>query len=68
MTPERWKQIDGVFQQVVEYPVSERTAKLAELCGDDRDLRDEVESLIDLQDQTSTFLELPAFEESAALV
>ncbi len=68
MTPERWKQIDGVFQQVLEHPASERTAKLAELCGDDRELRTEVESLIDLQDQTSTFLEVPAFEESAALI
>ena len=42
MTPERWKQIDAVFQQVLEHPASERTAKLAELCSDDPNLRTEV--------------------------
>ncbi len=68
MTPERWQQIDSLFQEVVQRPVPERAAVLDDLCADDQALRSEVESLIRFRDQTDSFLEVPAFEESATLV
>lgn len=68
MTPERWKQIDELFQAVIEQPPSERSAFLDAACGDDKALRDEIDSLISLQEQAESFLEVPAFEASSALV
>src|ERR1041385_7407656 len=68
MTPERWKQIDELFQAVIEQPPPARSALLDEACGDDKDLRDEIGSLISLEKQAESFLEVPAFEASWALV
>jgi len=68
MTPERWKQIDELFQAVIEQPPSERSALLDAACGDDKALRDEIDSMISLQKQAESFLEVPAFEASSALV
>lgn len=68
MTPERWKQIDELFQAVIEQPPSERSALLDAACGDDEALRGEIELLISLQEQAESFLEVPAFEASSALV
>ena len=45
MTPKRWVQIDQLLAQALERPAPERSAFLAEVCGDDAELRREVESL-----------------------
>ncbi|NNE35996.1 MAG: serine/threonine protein kinase, partial [Rhodothermales bacterium] len=42
----RWKKIDAVFEAVLERPASERAAFLADSCGDDDELREEVEALL----------------------
>jgi TolB-like protein len=47
MTPERWKQISQLFEAARAIPVSNRAAFLAEACGSDTALRDEVQSLLD---------------------
>jgi hypothetical protein len=46
MTPERWRQIEEIFQAAVERDDAERDDYLNETCGDDADLRREVESLL----------------------
>src|SRR5688572_13620409 len=46
MTPERWKRIEEVFFAAAAEPASARAALLSEVCGDDEDLRHEVESLL----------------------
>jgi eukaryotic-like serine/threonine-protein kinase len=46
MTPERWRQVEEIFQAAVERDDAERGDYLAEACGDDADLRREVESLL----------------------
>src|SRR5262245_54606735 len=46
MEPERWKEIDRVFAAALDRDPAERTAFLADACGDDEELRKEVESLI----------------------
>lgn len=68
MTPIRWKQIDELFQAVMEQPPVGRSAFLDAACGDDKALRDEIDLLISLQEQAANFLEVPAFEASSALV
>ncbi len=46
MTPERWQQIESVFDTVIELPPTERARGLAEACGGDESLRVEVERLL----------------------
>src|SRR5437870_4276907 len=46
MTAERWRQVEEVFHTVVERAPSERDVCLTRMCGDDAELRREVESLL----------------------
>ena len=46
MTTQRWQQIEGVFQTVLEAPEPQRPGVLEEACGEDRELRREVETLL----------------------
>jgi serine/threonine protein kinase/tetratricopeptide (TPR) repeat protein len=46
MTPERWRQIKDLFDAVAEKTPDERSGYLTSSCGDDAELRREVESLI----------------------
>jgi hypothetical protein len=46
VTPERWQQIARVYQSAIEQPPAARGAFLADMCGEDSDLRREVESLL----------------------
>jgi serine/threonine protein kinase len=46
MEPLRWKEIDEIFAATLERDPAERQAFLAQACGDDALLRNEVESLI----------------------
>ena len=47
-----WHRVQEVFDSVVERPPGERAALLAEACGDDAELRAEVESLLACNEQT----------------
>ena len=63
MTAERWSQIDRLLAQVLELPVAERAAFLAEACGADETLRREVESLLDAhQEAEADFLSTSPLE------
>jgi Protein kinase domain/WD40-like Beta Propeller Repeat len=46
MTPERWQQVARVYQSAIEQEPSTRGAYVASACGDDTELRREVESLL----------------------
>ena len=46
MTPERWRQIDELFDAAVRLDPAEREAWLRQACGDDDDLRAEVDRLL----------------------
>ena len=46
MTPERWRQIEGLYHEAMARNASERAAFLASACGGDEMLRREVESLV----------------------
>jgi hypothetical protein len=46
MDPIRWQQIEQLYQAALEQEPGQRDAFLGEVCGDDEDLRREVESLL----------------------
>jgi eukaryotic-like serine/threonine-protein kinase len=58
MQPERWKRIKDVFQAVVDEPVDARAGLLDRACGDDAELRRDVESLLTFADDEA-FLGAP---------
>ncbi|HMK22519.1 MAG TPA: protein kinase [Terriglobales bacterium] len=60
MTPERWQQVKGVLQQVLEISSAHRHAYLDQVCQGDESLRLEVESLLaDGSEGVEGFLEAP---------
>jgi eukaryotic-like serine/threonine-protein kinase len=60
MTPERWQQVKGVLENVLEIAQPERAAFLDQACDGDQALRQEVESLLDSGEQgRSSFLRSP---------
>jgi len=61
MTPERWKQIRGVFEEAEALHPPLRLAFLNQACAGDNELRREVESLLQAQSQLgSEFMGRPA--------
>ena len=46
-----------LFEEILELPVEQRSAQLEKRCGDDRDLREQVESLLEQADADDGFLE-----------
>jgi serine/threonine protein kinase/tetratricopeptide (TPR) repeat protein len=51
-----------IFQRAVALPPHERAAYLDHACRDNAELRQEVESLLQAHDPSSSFMELPALE------
>ena len=58
MTPERWRQIEEIFQTALEHAPEERTTYLANACGSDAELHKEVTSLL-AQEIAHTSIENP---------
>ena len=57
MTPERWQQVKNVLKEALELPPEQRSAFLDRACSNDRNLREEVESLLSSSDEArSSFL------------
>lgn len=68
MTPERWQQITAIFEAALQQDTRARSAYVIEACGDDRELRREVEAMLASHDQASRFMEEPAAAVAARLV
>ena len=69
MTPERYQQIKRLYQDAAELPEEERGAFLDKACGDDSELRLEVDKLVaTIAGRPSKFLERPAVEQAAELL
>lgn len=64
MTPERWSQIEEIFQTALDLPLVERAKYVHDTCGDDVELRDEVEKLLAQFDESSDFIEQPIVADS----
>ncbi len=61
-----WRRVAAIFDRAAELPPEERGALLDDACGDDAELRAEVESLLAADDGSHDFLAQPALEEGAA--
>jgi len=55
----RWQRIKQLFDEAVELDQDERRAWLAEQCGDDRELLAKVQSLLECDEESSSFLQPP---------
>jgi serine/threonine protein kinase len=59
MTADRWRQVKNVFQAALERAPEARVPFLDEACGEDRELRREVESLLAARGEAGDFLSKP---------
>ncbi|HKY03264.1 MAG TPA: hypothetical protein VJQ56_00140, partial [Blastocatellia bacterium] len=56
MTPERWKKIEELFEAAADHRPEDRAAFLDRACGDDGELRAEVEQMLEHQQPTGKFI------------
>jgi serine/threonine protein kinase/N-acetylneuraminic acid mutarotase len=68
MNPERWQQIDKLFQDCLELEAGQCPALLEEACAGDQQLRDKVEALLASDAERWSFIEQPALELAAPLI
>ncbi|PYU87382.1 MAG: hypothetical protein DMG08_28185 [Acidobacteria bacterium] len=65
MTPDRWEQINKLYNAALEVEDKGRASFLEDACKEDAELRSEVESLLKMNAQVGGFLGTPAMEEVA---
>lgn len=63
MTPERWQQVKQLLNAAMEQPAGARSAWLRDACHNDKDLLEEVQSLIAASDDAGDFLDQPIMEQ-----
>ncbi|HEV7506513.1 MAG TPA: serine/threonine-protein kinase [Thermoanaerobaculia bacterium] len=61
VTPERWGLVKAVLDGALEKRPGERAAFVATACGEDSELRGEVESLLEFEEGSAGFIEEPLF-------
>ncbi|MGH9942954.1 MAG: protein kinase domain-containing protein [Pyrinomonadaceae bacterium] len=62
MNPERWQQLERLYQAALERAAGERSAFLEQACAGDEQLRREVERLIASHESQDSFLQGAAFD------
>jgi tetratricopeptide (TPR) repeat protein len=65
MTPERWQQVEEIFQAALDVDAGARLALVAQACGGDGELRREVEALLAYERRAEHFIERPVLHEAA---
>ena len=65
MDPRQWLEVERIYHAALEQEPAAREAYLDECCGDDSQLRREVEELIAYQSRAEGFIETPAVEVMA---
>src|SRR6266487_2150052 len=68
MNATRWSRVERLYHAALERPAGERGAFLRDECGDDSELREEVESLLGQASATKGFLNDPAVGAVARLM
>ena len=67
MTPQRWREIEQIYQSATDVEADSRDAFLAKACHGDEALRREVESLLELSN-TQLFIDQPAWNLAVELL
>src|SRR5438105_3362780 len=68
MTPERWQQIDDLFQSALAREPEERADFLGSACAGDDDLRRQVERLLASHEEAGSFIDAPALNVAAGMI
>jgi serine/threonine protein kinase/Flp pilus assembly protein TadD len=68
MKPERFQQVETIFQAALKRDPASRASFLDGACLDDDELRKEVESLLAAHDEAGSFIHTPAVEAAAELM
>ena len=68
MKPERWQQVDKLFQAALALDPADRAAFLDHACKSDAALRREIDELLASHDQAASFIESPALEANPSLM
>src|SRR6185503_3273014 len=68
MKPDRWRQVDELFEAALEREPNERAAFLDTACGDDRELLREVEKMLRCDEQATDFIKSDVFQLAAQLI
>ena len=64
-SPDHWKKIEEIFHAALV--ANDRPSFLSHACGDEPEIRAEVEALLVAHEQSASFLDSPAWEEATAL-
>jgi eukaryotic-like serine/threonine-protein kinase len=67
VTPERWREVEQVYQSTMDREPRLRAAFLSEACGSDQELRREVDSLLELN-HSPVLVDAPAWQAVAELL
>jgi serine/threonine protein kinase/Tfp pilus assembly protein PilF len=68
MADEKWQKVREIFDSALRHKPDERRRFVNEVCGDDKILLAEVESLLSAHDSAQSFMETPAIAEVAHLM
>src|SRR6185436_12901030 len=61
MTPERWRQVEEIFQAALDLSPEDRDRYVLDVCKEDTELRRDVESLLSQYDSAGELLEEPVY-------
>ena len=61
MTPERWRQVEEIFQAALDLSPEDRTRYLSDVCAQDTSLKRDVESLLSQYDSAGELLDKPLY-------
>ena len=68
MANAQWQKVREIFDSALRHKPHERRRFVNEVCGDDRTLRAEVESLLSSHDSAESFMETPAVAKVADMI
>jgi serine/threonine-protein kinase len=60
MADDRWRLTESIFEEAAQLPMAERAAFLVRACGPDLELRREIQSLLEADENAAGFLAQPA--------
>ena len=67
MSPERWRQVEEVFQSALDLPPDERRGFVARACAGDAALAEQVGALLSQYESAGDFIEQPALASASVI-
>ena len=64
MTPERWRQVEEIFQAALDLGPQDRARYVSEACADDATLKRDVETLLSQHESAGELLEDPLYGDT----